>query len=47
MKAPIEQSCALPGNAKDCAFGAFIGFHDQKRFKNNLDCRWVSLHGYR
>jgi hypothetical protein len=39
MKTPIERPRALPGNAPDCAIGAFIGYHGQKRFKNNLDCR--------
>jgi hypothetical protein len=27
----------LPGNAQDCAIGAFIGIHGQKRIKNNSD----------
>jgi hypothetical protein len=31
MKAPIALSGALPGNAQDCAIGAFIGYHSQKR----------------
>jgi hypothetical protein len=35
MKAPIAQSCALHGNALDCAIGALIGLHGQKRIKNN------------
>jgi len=36
MKVLIAQCCALPGNAPDCAIGAFIGFHGQKRIKNNF-----------
>jgi hypothetical protein len=33
MKAPIAQPGALPGNAQDCAIGAFIGLHNQKRIQ--------------
>jgi hypothetical protein len=33
MKAPIAQFCTLLGNAPDCAVGAFIGYHGQKRIK--------------
>jgi hypothetical protein len=40
MKAPIAQFYALSGNAPDCAIGAFIGLHGQKRIQNNSDCRW-------
>jgi hypothetical protein len=36
--APITQSGALvPVNAQDCAIGAFISLHGQKRIKNNSD----------
>jgi hypothetical protein len=31
MKAPISQSCALPGNAPECEIGGFIGRNGQKR----------------
>jgi hypothetical protein len=31
IKAPIAQFCAFPGNAPDCAIGAVIGLHGQKR----------------
>jgi hypothetical protein len=40
MKAHIAETCALPGNAVDCAIGAFIGMYGKKRIKNNSDCRW-------
>jgi hypothetical protein len=40
MKTPIVHFCALPGNAPDCAIGAFIGLHGQKSIKNNSDCRF-------
>jgi hypothetical protein len=40
MKAPIAQFCALLGKAPDCTIGIFIGYHGQKRIKNNSDCRW-------
>jgi hypothetical protein len=33
MKAPIAPFCALPGNAPDCAIGAFIGFLVKNVFK--------------
>jgi hypothetical protein len=45
MKAPIAQSGALPGNAKDISMGAFIGLCDQKLFKNNSDLGWVLFNG--
>jgi hypothetical protein len=35
MKAPIAQSCALPGDSQDCAFGAFIGLNCQKNTPGN------------
>jgi hypothetical protein len=32
MKAPIAQTYPLPGNALDCAIGAFFGLHVQKKY---------------
>jgi hypothetical protein len=40
MEAPIAQSYALPGNAPDCAIGAFIGFYGQKLIKDKSDLGW-------
>jgi hypothetical protein len=45
MRAPISQPGALPGNAQDCAIGAFIFknfwyFGTFERIENNLDLGW-------
>jgi hypothetical protein len=37
----VKKRSERPVVVPDCALGAFIGCHDQKRFKkNNSDCRW-------
>jgi hypothetical protein len=40
MKALIANFGALPGNAQDCAIGAFKRFYVQKLILNNSDLGW-------
>jgi hypothetical protein len=44
---PQKKSKVLPGaeaaSAANCAIGAFIGLHNQKRIEKNPDLGWVQI----